>query len=70
MFTFECGRLFCRPANAPADAPMIEIGEVSAMAITLHNGQTLYSGKPESVFNLRLTDEDKVLLAGMKAWGN
>ena len=59
-------RLLARPVNAPPDAPFIDLGEVSAFKITLSNGQTAYSGKPEAIFDLRLDDEDKEMLAGMK----
>ena len=62
MFQFDRAKIAIKKPNGE----WADLGSTRGVKITLSNGKELYSGEPDAIFDLRLTEEDKAMLEGMK----
>lgn len=57
-------KIFIKPTGSLGNFTLL--GECEAFMIEMKNGKKFYSGKPEAIFSLRQTEEDRHLLKDMK----
>ncbi len=63
MYSFDRAKLSIKKP----DGTWADLGTTRGVKITLSNGKELYSGEPDVVFDLRLTEADKTMLAEIES---